>query len=88
MEKALISRAFSMRSSGLEPPRTIRSTRPSTLRVYQFRHERRAGEYSRQGLFGGRALDSVQGPRYCTNTCSFHAPIQPNSTRGAVPTWI
>jgi hypothetical protein len=37
-----------MRSSGLEPPRTIRSTRPSTLRVYQFRHERRAGEYIRR----------------------------------------
>jgi hypothetical protein len=36
-----------MRPSGLEPPRTIRSTRPSTLRVYQFRHERRAGEYIR-----------------------------------------
>ena len=35
-----------MRPSGLEPPRRKFSTRPSTLRVYQFRHERRAGEYS------------------------------------------
>jgi site-specific DNA recombinase len=34
-----------VRPSGLEPPRTKRSTRPSTLRVYQFRHERRATEY-------------------------------------------
>ena len=25
---------------GVEPPRTLRSTRPSTLRVYQFRHRR------------------------------------------------
>ena len=33
-------RGFSMRPRGLEPPRTIQSTRPSTLRVYQFRHRR------------------------------------------------
>ncbi len=36
-----------VRRSGLEPPRTKRSTRPSTLRVYQFRHRRRGGEYTR-----------------------------------------
>src|SRR6202000_2777521 len=35
-----------MRSSGLEPPRAVKPTRPSTLRVYQFRHERRVREYS------------------------------------------
>ncbi len=35
-----------VRPSGLEPPRTVKSTRPSTLRVYQFRHERRVREYS------------------------------------------
>src|SRR5271156_392773 len=35
-----------MRPSGLEPPRRKFSTRPSTLRVYQFRHGRRVGEYS------------------------------------------
>jgi hypothetical protein len=35
-----------VRPSGLEPPRTVRSTRPSTLRVYQFRHGRRGREYS------------------------------------------
>jgi site-specific DNA recombinase len=35
-----------VRPSGLEPPRTMRSTRPSTLRVYQFRHRRRGAEYS------------------------------------------
>ena len=34
-----------MRPSGLEPPRRTISTRPSTLRVYQFRHGRRVGEY-------------------------------------------
>jgi site-specific DNA recombinase len=35
-----------VRSSGLEPPRGVNPTRPSTLRVYQFRHERRVREYS------------------------------------------
>jgi hypothetical protein len=39
-----------MRPSGLEPPRTIQSTRPSTLRVYQFRHRRKGGEYSLHAL--------------------------------------
>jgi integrase len=34
-------RGFSMRRRGLEPPRAIQPTRPSTLRVYQFRHRRR-----------------------------------------------
>src|SRR3712207_2597020 len=31
-----------MRRRGLEPPRELPPTRPSTLRVYQFRHRRRA----------------------------------------------
>jgi repressor LexA len=35
--------ALYMRPSGLEPPRGKLPTRPSTLRVYQFRHERRDG---------------------------------------------
>jgi hypothetical protein len=47
-------RAFYMRSSGLEPPRTIRSTRPSTLRVYQFRHER-----ERAASISGRELRAL-----------------------------
>ena len=32
-----------MRWRGLEPPRPVRATRPSTLRVYQFRHQRVTG---------------------------------------------
>jgi hypothetical protein len=47
LEKAPLRGAFSMRPRGLEPPRTNRSTRPSTLRVYQFRHRRVGGQYSR-----------------------------------------
>src|SRR3954469_25823837 len=39
-----------MRRRGLEPPRAIQPTRPSTLRVYQFRHRRR---WVRDGCRGG-----------------------------------
>jgi hypothetical protein len=46
MKKAPPSGAFPVRPRGLEPPRTIQSTRPSTLRVYQFRHRRVGGQYS------------------------------------------
>ena len=41
-----------VRPRGLEPPRTIQSTRPSTLRVYQFRHRRVGGQYSLGALIG------------------------------------
>src|SRR5256714_6915068 len=40
-EKRPLSRPPShMRWRGLEPPRGVNPTRPSTLRVYQFRHQR------------------------------------------------
>src|SRR5205823_14105810 len=45
--------ARSMRPSGLEPPPGLPRTRPSTLRVYQFRHRRSEGEYSR-GIYADR----------------------------------
>jgi len=38
--KSLISRSLVMRLNGVEPSRPVRDTRPSTLRVYQFRHSR------------------------------------------------
>src|SRR5206468_6319219 len=38
--KAAAGTAALMRWRGLEPPRGINPTRPSTLRVYQFRHQR------------------------------------------------
>ena len=37
---ASTERVSKVRWRGLEPPRPIRATRPSTLRVYQFRHQR------------------------------------------------
>ena len=36
-----------VRLRGVEPPRAVRPTRPSTLRVYQFRHSRLRGDDSR-----------------------------------------
>jgi site-specific DNA recombinase len=63
-----------VRPSGLEPPRTKRSTRPSTLRVYQFRHERRAAEYI-------PALRPSTRPARVTNTCSSHSIVEPNRER-------
>ena len=44
-EEARRVRGFPVRPGRLELPRTIRSTRPSTLRVYQFRHRRVAADY-------------------------------------------
>src|SRR3954449_9267324 len=43
-----------MRPGRLELPRAIRPTRPSTLRVYQFRHRRVAGENYSVALRRGR----------------------------------
>src|SRR5277367_1692564 len=76
----LILRAFRMRPSGLEPPRGNLPTRPSTLRVYQFRHGRRGASIAPRmlGAAGPRKrsqLASVHIRRYCTNTCSTKAPI-------------
>ncbi len=54
-----------MRLNGVEPSRPVRDTRPSTLRVYQFRHSR----------VGGRSLvtlECVRGGGYSTNMCSNH----------------
>ena len=66
---------FLMRPRRLELPRTNRSTRPSTLRVYQFRHRRVGGQYSpgwasppvQPSL---RRLSPSVGRARFTNTCS------------------
>src|SRR6266851_5784734 len=61
-QKQPISRAFSMRPSGLEPPRGKLPTRPSTLRVYQIPpRAQRNGEYSP----GARASEKAKGQRLC-----------------------
>jgi hypothetical protein len=59
-QKAPSSGAFPVRPRGLEPPRTNQSTRPSTLRVYQFRHRRVAGQYI---PVPWALLESVRRPR-------------------------
>src|SRR4051794_35493394 len=60
-----------MRPGRLELPRDIRPTRPSTLRVYQFRHRRvRVAQYRADFGSSGRRLDAVRPLAYSANTCS------------------
>jgi site-specific DNA recombinase len=54
-----------VRSSGLEPPRAVKPTRPSTLRVYQFRHERRVREYTCAQRVSDGHRRSHSKPRPC-----------------------
>src|SRR6476659_4798802 len=51
-----LSRPHTMRWRGLEPPRGINPTRPSTLRVYQFRHQRARAIVATPSVFPGLAL--------------------------------
>src|ERR1044072_3643024 len=54
--------AFLMRLNGVEPSRVFPPTRPSTLRVYQFRHSRlREGDSRCLRAGGGRTLRSSGG---------------------------
>jgi hypothetical protein len=64
-----------VRLRGVEPPRPVRATRPSTLRVYQFRHRREGwtmivalGGSSRRCRGGSvrrrTLLETVRGARY------------------------
>ena len=64
-----------MRRRGLEPPRGNPPTRPSTLRVYQFRHRRRGGRSIARLLPSGR-------PRYLVEHM-FGLSDQPDSRQGA-----
>src|SRR2546423_5194339 len=45
-----------MRWRGLEPPRGFNPTRPSTLRVYQFRHQRAIASVARVSVGAMKAL--------------------------------
>jgi hypothetical protein len=59
-----------MRLRGVEPPRPLRATRPSTLRVYQFRHSRsRAVDDSRPAgvTKGGGAEEDRSGQNAACN---------------------
>jgi hypothetical protein len=78
---------FLMRPRRLELPRTKRSTRPSTLRVYQFRHRRAGGP-----VYPGRidlppdvspcvAVESVRRPRYVHEHMFDGRPREANPAR-------
>src|SRR5262249_565731 len=70
-----------MRPRGLEPPRGKPPTRPSTLRVYQFRHGRE-GRESIGAAASGRtgASDPSDAALSCPNTCSSRHPA-PSTAR-------
>src|ERR1700741_1586029 len=63
-----------MRPGRLELPPRLHRTRPSTLRVYQFRHRRVEAPSIEPGSgLPGRLLDVVRPPGYSANTCSDQA---------------
>ena len=78
-----------MRLRGVEPPRPVRVTRPSTLRVYQFRHRRVLGQSSgrltseplaeRRIVRVRTLVETVRGGRYSPE----HVFDQAKSPRGA-----
>ncbi len=74
-----------VRPSGLEPPRTVKSTRPSTLRVYQIPPRAQGGEYSPgpvpREVLRPSSLASVHARRYSANTCSLQATVHPSGER-------
>ncbi len=63
-----------VRPRGLEPPRTNQSTRPSTLRVYQFRHERVGEEYRPRRRAAQTARRAAQTARRAAQTVRRAAP--------------
>src|SRR5215467_8570241 len=58
------SGGFLMRLNGVEPSRPVRDTRPSTLRVYQFRHSRSRGDDSRCLAIPGLLVADIRVGRY------------------------
>src|SRR5215213_4042674 len=75
----------SMRRRGLEPPRGNCPTRPSTLRVYQFRHRRVTGgdEHSERGPIATVALIPSEPPATFTNTCSTETRVAKGDPGGS-----
>jgi repressor LexA len=70
-----------VRPSGLEPPRTVKSTRPSTLRVYQFRHGRRGASISPASPPRTGGIDRCLYPSTADATVRTHVRRRPQSTR-------
>ncbi len=74
-----------MRLNGVEPSRPVRDTRPSTLRVYQFRHSRLRGAtildvWGFAGRFWLRAVRAMRGT--LANKCSNDFDTRQSPGRG------
>jgi site-specific DNA recombinase len=68
-----------VRPSGLEPPPGLPRTRPSTLRVYQFRHRRSEGEYSRGCVADRGPCSRPPTALQCEHmfvTCTYRAGVE------------
>ena len=79
----------SVRPRGLEPPRELSPTRPSTLRVYQFRHRRVgrgsiAPEVLAAAVFGGSLSLSCQGDG-ASGPAGSASPLSPSVDPATVP---
>src|SRR3954469_19413969 len=74
-ERPRFHEAFRVRPRGFEPPPRNCRTRPSTWRVYQFRHRREWRSESSRG-FGGREL---------VGSCSMHEHLLPSDRPLTVP---
>src|ERR1700719_3824648 len=70
-----------MRPSGLEPPRGNLPTRPSTLRVYQFRHGRRGASIDPPPMLRRRRREPGLHPSTPGATVRTHVRCRPQSTR-------
>src|SRR5271154_5191565 len=76
-EKSPATRAFSVRPNGLEPSRGNLPTRPSTLRVYQFRHGRRRA-----------SISSGSGPSRPPDKGRLMLRLRPSTTGATVRTYV
>ena len=87
------SGGFPMRLNGVEPSRVFPPTRPSTLRVYQFRHSRSRALDSRcLRASGGRSLRASGGGGSLANKCSkaicaFSMSLVPRPRRKSERRW-
>ena len=79
-----------MRWRGLEPPRPVRATRPSTLRVYQFRHQRVDGRIvaATRRLTPSEALATLYEQMFDQEGGRCSRSVSARSTSLCSATWI
>src|SRR6201999_1902638 len=72
-----------MRLNGVEPSRVFPPTRPSTLRVYQFRHSREVGGHSRDSVtFGAQPSRAALRASVGRGTLRTSVRLDPHTANG------